>query len=236
MWNTDVFSLLVTAFAPSLAFLGYFALKDRYEPEPLRLLLGTFAGGILAAVAALGVFELLRLTEFYSGLATAYREPEGHQLAYAFLAIGPVEEMAKFVAVWATVYRFRVIDEPVDGFVYACAAALGFATFENWYAMLEFDALLLGRALTLPFNHALFSSFWGYALGAEGQHGMEAYTGSRLVVAGLVLSIVYHGLYDFVLINDNVPDLLVLPLILLLWLWVQFAVKRLLARSPFRPK
>jgi RsiW-degrading membrane proteinase PrsW (M82 family) len=231
-------TVFVASFAPSLVFLGYYALKDRYEPEPLRLLLGVFAGGLVAAPVALLLFELASLLDFYALLqntANIESAPEVVKLTYTMVLIGPLEELVKFSVVFFTVYRFRVIDEPVDGLIYAAAAALGFATYENWATMLYVDDVLWAPALTLPFNHVLFSSFWGYALGVERCARGRDEGGSRLVVVGLVLSFVYHGLYNYIVLEPSVPDLLVLPLVLVLWLWVQFALRRLVERSPFRP-
>ena len=233
--STDLLlTVAVACFAPSLVFLGYYALKDRYEPEPLRLLLGVFAGGVLAAPVALLGFELLARLDFYRLLSHIDEAPIDQKFANTMIAIGPVEEMAKFVAVWATVYRFRVINEPLDGMIYAAAAALGFATYENWYAMVFVEDVLWARAFTLPFNHALFSSFWGYAVGLELCPGKRTPVGSAFVVLGLSVSFVYHGLYDFILVEQSVADVLILPLVAVLWIWVQLAQRRLARDSPFR--
>ena len=48
-----------------------------------------------------------------------------------FLVIGPCEELAKFLAVRLFVYRNKEFNEPLDGIIYAAAAALGFASLEN---------------------------------------------------------------------------------------------------------
>ena len=234
MWTNGLLSILVACFAPSIVMLGYYALKDKYEPEPLRLLFGVFATGMLAAPVALLGFEVLGQFSFYRWLSDIDQAYDAEKLAYCLFAIGPLEEMAKFMAVWITVYRYRVIDEPVDGMVYAAAAALGFATYENWYAMVVLDDLQWGRAITLPFNHVLFSSFWGYALGVELCRQWRTSAGTWLVVTGLVLSFVYHGLYDYVLLNEHLSDLWILPLVLFLWVWVSSALRGLVARSPFR--
>jgi len=244
MIEIGLIPIFVACFAPSLAFAGYIALKDRYKPEPLRFVLGVFAGGVLAATAALVAFDLLARLEHYTLLgANIGQAPDAAIFAFAFGVIGPIEEVAKFIVVWGTVYRFRVIAEPVDGIVYAAAAALGFATFENWYAMVSLDEVIWSRALTLPFNHVLFSSAWGYALAADfcrpapatGRPRAERLRGAALVAVGLALSIVYHGLYDYIVLSEVVPHYLALPIILFLWIWMQLAIKRALQHSPFRP-
>ncbi len=220
--------MVVACFAPSLVFLGFYALKERDQPEPLRLLIGVFAAGILAAPIAIVGFELLAVLDFYGMLEMAHEAPESTIFAYSVFAIGPLEELLKFVAVWATVYRFRAISAPIDGIVYSSAAAVGFAAYENWFAMNLMGEVIWSRALTLPFIHALFSSFWGYAVGIErfGPRGVSA--GRTLVIVGLVLGMVYHGFYNYILLSPRVPELLVVPLVFVLWVWTQFAIRQLL--------
>jgi hypothetical protein len=42
-----------------------------------------------------------------------------------------------------------------------------------------------------------------------------------------MLSFVFHGLYDYILLSENLPSALVLPLILGLWVWLVRAVPQL---------
>jgi RsiW-degrading membrane proteinase PrsW (M82 family) len=151
---------------------------------------------------------------------------ETKKLAYSMGAIAPIEELSKFLVFWFFVQRKHIkFSHPVDGLIYAAAAALGFATIENWYFMISVDELVWHRAITLPFNHVLFASFWGIALGISHCKG----AGSRIVVVGIFLSIIYHGLYDYILFSDLVPNLSVAPLVLVLWLWLSLATRDLLA-------
>ena len=184
-----------------------------------------FASGILAGPLALALFEAVELSPFYEQLAAIADMPEVEKFAYAIFAIGPIEEMAKFIVAWACM---RVLANEVDvragGMVYAAAAALGFATIENWYYMLAVDEVLWHRALTLPFNHVLFSSFWGVGLSLyklRDSHGLV------WLLAGLTLAFIYHGLYDFILLSSEIPNIAVIPLILVLWLWLVAAIPRL---------
>lgn len=180
---------------------------------------------MLAGPLALALFSVLELSPFYEQLAAIDEIPEVEKFAYAIFAIGPIEEMAKFIVAWSCM---RVLASEVNmragAMVYAAAAALGFATIENWYYMLEVDEVLWHRALTLPFNHVLFSSFWGVGLSLYTQRGEH---GLVWLIAGLILSFVYHGLYDFILLSSEVPNIAVIPLILMLWLWLVAAIPRL---------
>ncbi len=224
--------IFVACFAPSLAFLGYFYIRDEYEREPLHLVLAVYGGGMLAGPLSLLLFDLIERTNFYADLTDIDLVPDFKKLIYAVFAIALIEELSKFLVFWWFVDRKHVdFDEPVDGVVYAAAAALGFATIENWYFMIEFDEAVWARAITLPFNHVLFSSFWGVAAGLAYYENR----GPRLLIKGLALGIVFHGLYDYILFSEEVSNLYVGPLVVVLWLWVSVSIRQLLNRSPYRP-
>lgn len=222
---TSPITILVACFAPSLAWLGYFGLRKKIDPEPLHLMLLVFAGGILAGPLSLVLFKLIETVPFYSYMDIIDDIGETKKLAYCMGAIAPIEEISKFLVFWFFVQRKHIeFKHPVDGLIYAAAASLGFATIENWYFMVAVDETVWSRAITLPFNHVLFASFWGVALGINRCKGSS----SRLVVVGLLLAIVFHGLYDYILFSDLVPNLSVTPLILVLWLWLTLATRDLL--------
>ena len=112
------------------------------------------------------LFEGVESVPFYEDLTQLYLVNDIKKFLYAVFAVGIVEEVSKFLILWVFItYRHIEFDEPVDGVVYAAAVALGFATIENWYFMSEVEGPVWSRAITLPFNHVLFSSFWGAALG-----------------------------------------------------------------------
>ena len=99
-------------------------------------MLSFFGTGLLAGPLALGLFNLLEVTPFYADLSQIDQVSEVEKFVYAFFAIGPIEELAKFIVAWATL---RLLGDEVDqvrgGLVIGCAAALGFATIENIYFM-----------------------------------------------------------------------------------------------------
>jgi RsiW-degrading membrane proteinase PrsW (M82 family) len=218
-------AVLVLCFSPSLFWLAYFVYRNRVGRRLGVPLVVVFLGGLVAGPLSLGIFRLLELAPFYQGLTSIYEVEPTIQFAWCMFAIGPVEELAKFLMVWLLVYRRSEFERPLDGLVYSTASALGFATIENWYYMVENETFLWTRAVTLPFNHVLFSSFWGVGL-SYGRFGVGAQR-RQMVAVGLVLSIVYHGLYDYILVAEPVPDLMVLPLVFALWLWVSTAQTRI---------
>ena len=221
--------LLLTCFTPSLAWLGYFYIRDERNRGPLHLVFTVFAGGLMAGPISLLLFEGLEHVAFYKDLDAIDAQPDYIILSYSLFAIGLVEELSKFVVFWFLVGRKNVqFNSAMDGVVYAAAAALGFATIENWYFMSAVEEPVWSRAITLPFNHVLFSSFWGVGLGLVRSHGRP----STVVVKGLALAIVFHGLYDYILFTASVPNLMIGPLIIALWLWVSVAIRRLINMPP----
>ena len=83
--------------APALLWLIYFYRRDRFEPEPIRLVLKTFAWGAFGIVPAAAIEQLFSVSEL------AHSDPRAVSVAALTLAtfaiIGPVEEGIKFLFV-----------------------------------------------------------------------------------------------------------------------------------------
>ncbi|MBF2052282.1 MAG: PrsW family intramembrane metalloprotease [Candidatus Sericytochromatia bacterium] len=110
-----------------------------------------------------------------------------------------MEEYLKFYVVFRFVYQRQVFQTPHEGMFYASAAALGFATAENLLYMgrMGWQVIFLRAGLT-PLAHVLFALLWGLALGqVAGAGGQQA--GSRVLLTGLLLAVLAHGLYNFAL-------------------------------------
>lgn len=211
--------ILVACIAPSLFFLTYiYFKKERGHREPLRCVALAFSCGMIAAPIAYFIFEGMTHLPYYSKLSRIWLVNDQKELfAYIMFAVAPLEELLKFTAVWISVFRMREFDQPADGIVYSSTAALGFATVENWYFMWFVEEVVWTRAVTLPFNHILFSSFIGYGLGVSIVSKRWRFW---IVLIGLALSIIYHGLYDYILLNEQLSDFFIIPFVLLLWFWM----------------
>jgi len=198
---------------PGLLWLWLFYRTDR-QPEPRRIVAATFLLGVVAIVPAFALERLAAevlpfLREMQTGVLGG--TPRALPLVIGcFFVIGPAEELAKFLVVRFYSYRQRDFDEPMDGLIYASAAALGFASLENVLYVFDFqtgalhwNALGLRSLLSLP-GHVMFSVQWGYALGRR-RFDPSYPTLSRLVGAALL-----HGLYDFILVYPPLQSLIVL--------------------------
>ena len=212
--------ILGLAFAPGIFWMWIFYRRDRLEPEPSSFIVKTYLLGILAALPV----ALLETPFIFCASILA-------------VFIAPViEEYFKFLIVRYGVYRHREFDEPMDGIVYAAAAALGFASIENFFYLLSawmtgnFVAVMAFRALLTVPGHALWSSMWGYTLGLAKFSPPEVRT--RINVRGLVLAMVCHSFFNFLLIFSVVGALAVLIFILFLWGLLRRRIAVLLQLSP----
>jgi len=205
----DLWLILIIGLAPGLFWLWYFYSRDTYEPEPLSLIARMFFLGMVAAVIAFFLENLL------ISFVTA--------ILFVALVVPVVEEVLKFSMVALFVYRDKEFDEPMDGIVYATATALGFATVENLVYVLDIQTLsslfitgTLRAVLSVP-GHALFAIFWGYSLGIA--KFMPA--GRRrtiVIVGGLVLAIGVHGIFNLML-EQEYAGLAIALLVLLPIVW-----------------
>jgi RsiW-degrading membrane proteinase PrsW (M82 family) len=232
--------MLIVPALPGLLWLWAFYRTDRYQPEPKQLVAVTFALGALATLPALaGEMLAANIYPFLDDVERAMLASGDNRALVplaigCFVVIGPIEELTKFLAVRLYIYRRPEFDEPLDGIIYASAAALGFASLENALYVLDFRAhgvrwgLFFARALLAVPGHVLFSSMWGYALG-------RAKFGRFPVFAMLALASALHSLYDFLALLP-ITRPLVLALVVLLFVLVARQIRRLRADSPFRPR
>jgi RsiW-degrading membrane proteinase PrsW (M82 family) len=230
--------IFLICFAPALFWLVYFLYHAKYGKTGARVLLAMFFAGMVAGPIALGLFHLIESVPFYRNLTQLdLIEEESVRFAYCSFDIGPIEEFSKFFVVWLLMYRREEFSSPIDGLTFAAAAALGFASIENWYFLTEDPEILesageivLASAITLPFVHMLFSSFWGVGLSFSKFARTPAE--SRVLFIGLPLAFIFHGIYDYITLSEQVPVLLVLPLVFILWLWLSLSLRRLSQKGP----
>ena len=222
----DVLSFLLLAFAPGIFWLWFFVRKDIYRPEPKRLLALTFFLGMVSTIPA-GVVNAIFLDDsIVSGPAAAFT------MGMLFV-VGPVEETAKFLAVRLVAFRSLYFDEPGDGLVYSVAASLGFASLENFMYIINFGPeVMIGRAPLSTLAHAIFGSFWGYALGSQKQ---EDTRNSTPVFMGVATGAVVHGLFNVLVMTPQTLLAAVVLIVLGAW-WTLRHLDWAQRVSPFRYK
>ncbi len=223
---------LVVPFLLSAIWLLFVRRFDRAHPEPWWLVGCTFLLGCASCLPA-------GLLEYGYMLASPWLNPTYATLGGRFtalplsiavftLVVGLSEEGMKLLATRVLAARRREFDEPVDGIVYAAAAALGFAAVENvkYFAVGRLSAaLIVARTFMSIPAHLLFSAVWGYALGVRlvghGSGGRPRRLWPWLLGAALL-----HGTFDACLSVDHG-----LPLALLLEMGAAAAFVVLLRRA-----
>jgi RsiW-degrading membrane proteinase PrsW (M82 family) len=207
--------ILALALGPGVFWAWYFYRRDKYEPEPAALIVKLFLLGVLVT------FPVAFVEGFFGLFITS-------SLIMGAVVAPIVEEYGKYWVVRRFAYPNPEFDEPMDGIVYAAAAALGLASLENvlyvFTAYLASPALALStiaiRAIFSVPGHALFASVWGYALGRA--KFAAADRRPAIVFQGLALAMALHGIFNFLLMTAEVfaYTLAVFVLVLTPGLWI----------------
>ncbi|MFC2089799.1 PrsW family glutamic-type intramembrane protease [Bacteroidota bacterium] len=190
--------LLLSALAPVIIILFYIYFRDKYEKEPISLLLLSILAGVIIVLPILLIEGLISSWNPFAG------NPDVHiqNAAYdAFLVASLVEEGFKFLALYLLLWRNKNFNEKFDGIVYAVFISLGFAAVENIMYVNRggYDVALI-RAMTAVPAHALFGIRMGYFFGVAKMY-------SELRKTYLPLAFLYpfllHGVYDFLLMTGS---------------------------------
>lgn len=226
----DNFLLLTLALAPGLAIILFIYFKDKYEAEPIGLLIKSFVFGLLSVVVTLIISYPLQ------SLFALEKTNWVHQLVSAFFMVALVEEFSKYVFVRGILYRDKNFNEPFDGIVYSIMVGMGFATAENILYVFQGGAgTAFMRMFTAVPAHGTFAVIMGYYLGkAKFTEG----SGLRFSIVALVMATLVHGFYDYFLFISFVPGVWVLTLacLVIAILVSRSAIKSHQDISPFAKK
>jgi len=229
--------LILPILLPVLFWAAYHYHKDRHLPEPPLNLLLCFGLGLAAApLSKLMYMGLEPLGLRFDAVALAESSPAG-LLAYALLAIGPIEELAKLLPFLLVVVRFKAFDEAMDGIIYASFIGLGYAAAENVYYLEYLRPLeAAARGFASPVVHILFASIWAHWF-------TRAWLARKAValplIIGFVVAAMLHGIYDFLVLLEPVAALpIAAALIVTIWIWRLVLMRKLhrdaLQESAFR--
>ncbi len=201
LWRIVLFSLI-----PGLFWLAYLRTLSRRIAVPLGLWLWALGLGWTSTQLTLWLSRSL-------GVDVLQAIPVVGLLVYFVLGVGLVEEGAKAFCALVGLSLSGSAREPLVTLQLAGAVALGFATTENvLYVEQHGEQVLVGRFLFATLGHVLFASVWGLALASNPDGGGRRRWG--LLLGGLLLSSLAHGLYDWFLSTER-PALAVLTLAVL---------------------
>lgn len=200
---------LFLSILPSFAWLFFF-LKEDINPEPKKMILCVFIGGIFAAIIAV-IIQILFKNFFLSPLIN-------NEQITSFLCFSFIEEIIKFLVAYFLIRKSRFFDEPIDAMIYMIVVALGFALLENMAIIL--DISLFSEALTVitfrfvgaTLLHALSSALVGYYW-AKGLISKNKKVFWPYILKGLILATLLHTAFNYFIIISK--DAAIYPMILL---------------------
>ncbi len=202
---------------PSLVWLWFWLKQEEKRPEPSRLLLGTFIMGMLAVIIVVPVQKFIHSIILSSN--------------WELIAWAAVEEMVKYAAALAIVYKSKDLDQPLDWVIYLMTAGLGFAALENTLFLItpislgkDVVTLMTGglRFLGSTLLHAIASGFIGVTLGLS--FYMKKSWRNFYLLFGFVFATALHSIFNFFIIKNEGTDFLKV----FAFLWVISVVAMLL--------
>jgi protease PrsW len=207
---------------PALAWLFFWLLEDRCQPEPKRYIFFAFMAGMIA------VPLVLPAEEFAAQYLTGF---------WLLLVWAALEETFKFSAAYITALRRRVFDEPLDAIIYMVTAALGFSALENALFLLTplyqgnpLHAVVLGdlRFMGATLLHTLASATIGFALAFSFYKSPR--TRRWAAFGGVILATALHACFNFFILQGSTAMLGTFVL-----LWVSIVVVLLLMERAKEP-
>ncbi len=201
--------LILIALAPVFIIGFYIYYRDKYEKEPLSLLVKALLAGVIICFPVIFVENFL---SYFSQFFGTYRS-----VYDAFIVAAFTEEGFKFLALWLLFWKSSDFNEKFDGLVYAVFISLGFAAFENTLYVLKGGAQVGWiRAFTAVPLHALVGSVMGYYFGIA--KFFPAYKIKYLRLS-FFLPFLLHGIYDAILMAQH-PVLLIFFIPFIIYLWI----------------
>ncbi len=219
--------LLYLALIPVIALLIFIYVRDKKEKEPIGFLILLFFAGMSTVVPAI-------IAESIGELILGVIFPEESVLkAYiiAILLVGPVEELGKYIILWAITWKNKHFDYSYDAIVYSVFVSLGFAAVENvGYVFGNGLSVAIMRMFTAVPGHACFAVFMGffyskakYASVSNNQGNKAKYTALSILVPILV-----HGVYDAIVLGANSTEEVIFAGLSVL-LWIGFVIMMFIA-------
>lgn len=210
----ELLFLILLAVLPGLLFSLFIVIQDRFDREPVKLLVKIFILGMVSTIPTIAVETLGQNLNLFSGTLGLLFE--------AVIVVGFSEEFFKRLVVLKYAFYNPAFNEKMDGIVYCAIAALGFATLENIFYVITFSAqspdIWITRGLLSVPAHMLLGVTMGYYLSlakyCPDKTKCRSYYNKSLYIPALL-----HGAFDFILMS-SIPLLsfALIPLVAYLWI------------------
>lgn len=162
-----------------------------------------FLMGVISIIPALAIETIFDFENF-----TTWKEI----MIYSFIVVGLTEESGKFLFLRAIAFESENFKEPYDGIIYAVIISLGFATAENLvYTYSGGTPIAFIRMFTAVPAHAAFGVLMGFFTGLAKVRRFPLF----YMTVGLLTAVLFHGVYDYFLLQNENPQLKALTIFFL---------------------
>jgi RsiW-degrading membrane proteinase PrsW (M82 family) len=224
---------LCLAILPVPVYLALVLWVDRFEPEPLRMIVLTFAWG-----ATIACFVAILLNTIGEVIVAEELGTEAAEVYGSSFSAPIVEELAKAAVLFGIYWWKRdEFNGIIDGIVYAALVGLGFAMTENvlYYGRGAAEEGIVGAVVTFvlrgimsPFAHPVFTAMTGIGLGLAVASRSK---GLRVIapLVGLALAMALHSLWNTAAGAGyffGVYLLIMVPVFLALWGVIALGLRR----------
>lgn len=199
-----------------VALLLWFVYKCDYKPEPFNEVMRGLYYGALSIVVTFMIDAIVLL---FVGDEFMETPTPLHQLFRAFVGAAIPEECSKLLMLSLLLRKNKYFDEHIDGIVYAACVGLGFAGVENYLYVSDSDDWLgvaLQRSVTAVPCHFLTAVAMGYFYSLYRFDEGEKNKWGVLMIA---VPILFHGVYDALLMISSVVGEFVSVVMLLVFIW-----------------
>ena len=191
---------LAIAILPAFFLCLFVYNKDVLEKEPTKLLMILFALGVASTIPA----------SFMESIFSIFVNTESTNitniLITSFLGIALIEEGYKALFTYSMTWKNKEFNHIYDGIVYAVFTSLGFATLENILYVFSFGTGVgIMRAFVSVPGHAFFGVAMGYYMGIAKsfEKKNDKKNKNKYLALSIIVPVLFHGLFDFLLLIDN---------------------------------
>jgi RsiW-degrading membrane proteinase PrsW (M82 family) len=201
---------IVLALAPVFIIAFYIYFRDKYEKEPLRMLILALLAGVIIAFP-ISIFEefMFFIGKGLVGIFKPFWD--------AFFVASFSEEGFKLAVLALLIWKSKEFNEKFDGIVYASFISLGFAGIENvMYVMKSGVGVGIIRAFTAVPAHAVFGIIMGFFFAQAKFYPRKR---KKYLFYSFLMPFLVHGIYDFILMSGiNILLLIFIPFIIFMWI------------------
>lgn len=204
---------IIAGIVPMVLYPVFLYWMDRYEKEPLPLILSVFLWGFVPAAILSLISQLILGIPF---LLIDETGALGDFVGASVLA--PItEEIFKGMAVGIVFLLWKnEFDGVFDGIIYGSLVGFGFAAIENILYFVSFGLsgqLFLFRAVLFGLNHAFFTSLIGIGFGIA-RHARSGLMRFTAPLVGLLAAMTMHAIHNVsVSLAGNAPGSVLLAFI-----------------------